>query len=172
MTVHDPDVTPRFWSKVKKREGEDACWIWAAGRNSWGYGYIRVGRKMVRAHRFAYALVNGPILNGLCVLHSCDVRACVRPSHLGLGDQSENVSDQYRRGRREQKRYERLLEVDLRAERHAEDAREQKRLRAEEVRLSDPPDREDPLRELIRQQQLDRYREIQKAARGGGPEVR
>ena len=33
------------------------------------------------------------------VLHSCDVRPCVNPSHLRLGTFSDNMQDMHRRGR-------------------------------------------------------------------------
>jgi hypothetical protein len=37
---------------------------------------------------------------GRCgVLHRCDVKACVRPDHLFLGNQSDNLSDAALKGR-------------------------------------------------------------------------
>lgn len=36
---------------------------------------------------------NGPIPNGMGVLHTCDNPPCVRPDHLFLGDQSINLQD-------------------------------------------------------------------------------
>ena len=41
----------------------------------------------------------GPIAPGMCVLHKCDNRCCVRPSHLFIGSQAANVADMIAKGR-------------------------------------------------------------------------
>lgn len=87
----------RFWAKVEKTDG---CWIWIAGKRSSGYGEIKVnGVGTVSAHRVSWILAHGSIPEGACVLHRCDVRACVRPDHLYLGDRGDNARDTHRRGR-------------------------------------------------------------------------
>ncbi len=79
------------------------CWIWTGRHNDHGYGLVhRDGDpkgKTVYAHRHAYALTFGPIPPGGCILHSCDVRDCVRPDHLRLGTRAENSADMVTRGR-------------------------------------------------------------------------
>jgi predicted transcriptional regulator len=35
----------------------------------------------------------GPVPEGLKVLHRCDVRHCVNPSHLEVGTQRKNIQD-------------------------------------------------------------------------------
>jgi len=85
----------RFWSKVKKSPG---CWMWD-GSPSKRYGYFRTNRTRVAAHRFSWEIHNGEIPPGLCVLHRCDVAKCVRPDHLFLGSQLENIADRDRKGR-------------------------------------------------------------------------
>jgi len=91
----------RFWAKVE-RKGPDECWPWTGGRRA-GYGHLVVwecGRKRwVSAHRWVYAWAHGPIAEGLCVLHSCDVPECVNPKHLRTGTKKENSGDMVRRRR-------------------------------------------------------------------------
>lgn len=93
-------IWDRFWSKVDKSGGKTACWPWRGVINSNGYGYFRIGRRVVRAHRVAYALVFGDIEEGFDILHACDNRPCCNPDHLSEGTQSENNRQAYARGRR------------------------------------------------------------------------
>jgi len=59
-----------------------------------GYGILSwQGQRNASAHRVAYTLRYGAIPSGLKVLHACDIRRCVRPSHLFLGTQSDNIFD-------------------------------------------------------------------------------
>lgn len=85
-------LAERFWAKVKKTED---CWLWTAALNSDGYGSIPPHK----AHRLSWQLHFGPIPDGLFVCHRCDVRHCVRPDHLFLGTQQDNVNDMRRKGR-------------------------------------------------------------------------
>ena len=93
-------VTERFWAKVDQ-SGE--CWVWTGAKRSKGYGafaYIKNGDVIHgRAHRYSYELHTGPIPAGLFVLHRCDNPACVRPDHLFLGTNQDNVTDMMRKGR-------------------------------------------------------------------------
>lgn len=92
-------LAERFWSHVDK-SGE--CWLWTAKRNAKGYGsFGTTGGQCALAHRVSWALECGPIPPRLLVLHSlsCSSRACVRPTHLRLGTQKENVADTMSLGR-------------------------------------------------------------------------
>jgi len=100
----------RFWSKVYKESGvygasgtfPTQCWIWQAHIAD-GYGKFTVCyngiAKKVRAHRFAYELTYGTVARNISVCHECDNRKCVRPDHLFLGTNSDNVSDRDAKGR-------------------------------------------------------------------------
>ena len=88
----------RFWDKVDIK-GPDECWEWQAMKYTCGYGSIWVVDKHVPAHRLAWELENGPIPFGLWVLHHCDNRSCVNPSHLFLGTRQDNIDDMVQKNR-------------------------------------------------------------------------
>lgn len=89
-------VADRFWSKVDKA---DDCWIWTGGKTYGGYGVFCLDGQMRRAHRIAWIITNGPIPDGMEVLHRCDNPPCVNPAHLCLGTHQDNMDDMARKGR-------------------------------------------------------------------------
>lgn len=96
----------RFWAKVKVEDVADpeACWLWDGGLDADGYGALGVGTReegTVKSHRLSYAVLNHPIPDDLCVLHRCDVPACVNPDHLFLGTRVDNVEDMWAKGRQQ-----------------------------------------------------------------------
>ena len=80
---------------------EGKCWEWPAGRDWRGYGRTRDPRtkKSWRAHRMVWEMVNGPIPEGLEVLHLCDNPPCVNPAHLMVGTHAENMRQAAERDR-------------------------------------------------------------------------
>jgi hypothetical protein len=87
----------RFWGRVQKSPN---CWLWTGDTKSHGYGrMVGRNRKLQHVHRVSWELHFGPIPVGLFVLHKCDVKACVRPDHLFLGTQEDNIRDCVNKGR-------------------------------------------------------------------------
>lgn len=88
----------RFWKRVKKQK--DGCWVWGGAASNAHYGQIGDGeRGTMRTHRLSWEIHNGPIPEGMFICHTCDVRRCVNPQHLFLGDVRDNSADMYAKGR-------------------------------------------------------------------------
>ena len=90
-------ITPseRFLAKID-RTGE--CWIWVGARNQHGYGVFYINGADHRAHRVSWFLHYGE-WPASPVLHTCDTPPCVRPDHLFLGTQADNMRDASAKGR-------------------------------------------------------------------------
>ena len=87
----------RFWKHVQKT---DECWVWIGGCHADGYGSFGASRgHAIRAHQYSWQLHNGPVPDGLCVLHICDNPPCVRPDQLFLGTKLDNARDREAKGR-------------------------------------------------------------------------
>jgi hypothetical protein len=82
--------------KIGKRH---ECWEWQGTCPYGRYGHFSVDGKAVKAHRWIYELVRGPIGVGLVVRHKCDNPKCVNPLHLEVGTLSDNTQDAIKRGR-------------------------------------------------------------------------
>lgn len=91
-------MTPKgFWNKVDVK-GPDDCWNWLAHTCN-GYGHVRCGDKIKKAHRIAFEDCHGHIPSGKVLMHKCDNRKCVNPAHLVVGTAGENNKDRDLKGR-------------------------------------------------------------------------
>lgn len=86
----------RFWSKVRKTA---ECWYWVGFRDRQGYGRFYEPKNATSAHRASWHIHYGEIPRDLCVLHKCDNPSCVRPDHLYVGTNADNVRDRTERKR-------------------------------------------------------------------------
>lgn len=84
-------VEQRFWEKVIKSEG---CWGWRGAPGPGGYPVITdgTGRGML-SHRYSYALLVGPIPEGLAIDHICHTITCVNPEHLRPVNAKQNAEN-------------------------------------------------------------------------------
>lgn len=98
-------VRKRFFSRVRKTS---ACWEWTGsilGGERGGYGQFALRESeightsTVKAHRVSWVLSRGRIPAGVDILHKCDNRRCVRPSHLFKGNAKINAEDRTAKGR-------------------------------------------------------------------------
>jgi len=86
----------------------NGCLEWTGKALRDGYGQMEDKGKCVKTHRLAWTLVNGPIPDGLCVLHHCDNPPCCETDptegypdgHLFLGTRADNNADMCAKGRR------------------------------------------------------------------------
>ncbi len=103
IPVLTQDEIDRFWSKVDRSGGPDACWVWQGSCYPNGYGIVshiqssRLG--FFQAHRIAYRINHDKDPINICVCHTCDNHPCCNPKHHFLGTQAVNLADMRAKGR-------------------------------------------------------------------------
>lgn len=91
-----PGFAERFWARVDRSAGPDACWPWTGPKNAQGYGIVSGGT----ASRMALELTLGRRLAVRYELacHHCDNPPCCNPAHLFAGSHRDNAQDALRKG--------------------------------------------------------------------------
>jgi hypothetical protein len=95
----------RFWMRVDRSRGHNACWPWR-GAKSKGYGRIRFPNPHGGIGHTTPAAVVALVLTGhrkpkarAFACHKCDNPICCNPKHLYWGDHQSNMRDRRERGR-------------------------------------------------------------------------
>lgn len=86
LTLAPTDLLDLFFAKVDVGD----CWQWT-GATDRGYGKFYARYKTVRAHRWLYEQLVGPVAGDLMLDHLCRNRACVNPDHLEPVPQRLNI---------------------------------------------------------------------------------
>ena len=90
------------FEKRINRDSKTGCWLWTGQCDRQGYGVFRLKGSPYTtriASRISWQIYNGPITDGLNVLHKCDTPPCVNPLHLFLGTIGDNYKDSKNKGR-------------------------------------------------------------------------
>jgi hypothetical protein len=67
--------------------------VWKGAKDTDGYGVFNIKERQLKAHRVAWMIKNGPIPEGLCILHETDDPECVDTNYLSLGTIADNNMD-------------------------------------------------------------------------------
>lgn len=76
-----------------RTEWQGECLVWIGSVCKKGYGQLRVSNRTVKAHRWAYEQVHGPVPARRMIDHKCRNRACVNADHLRLATNKQNMEN-------------------------------------------------------------------------------
>ncbi len=85
---------PRFWACFEL-DPSTGCWLWRFALFSEGYGAVRIGAKVRKAHVVAWERFHGPIAEAFELDHLCRRRPCGNPAHLEVVTHPVNVQRGY-----------------------------------------------------------------------------
>ncbi len=94
------DKILEFESNIDKSYHPKGCHTWTGSTGRGGYGVFYGLCGETKAHRVSHTIANGPIPEGLYILHSCDNPPCVNEEHLSPGTAKQNYDEMVERGRR------------------------------------------------------------------------
>ena len=100
IQYHGLTEEQRFLKRVNVGAPNE-CWEWTASRQQqkWHGQWRNKAGQIELVHRASWRMFKCDIPAGMFVLHKCDNPACVNPSHLWLGTQSDNLHDMWTKGR-------------------------------------------------------------------------
>lgn len=82
----------RFMAKVAPATDGSDCLLWIGATDGKGYGLFQVAsRRSVRAYRWYWEHLHGPVPEGRHLDHLCRNHACVNDEHLEPVTQRENI---------------------------------------------------------------------------------
>jgi hypothetical protein len=94
--MFDQEFIDKYWSRVDKSGGDDACWLLWSRHREYLVLYpqqLKVNGRWPYHYQVAYMIANGPIPTGLVVRHRCGRDACCNPRHLTIGTHRQNRWD-------------------------------------------------------------------------------
>lgn len=94
-----PSREERFWARVDRSGGPEACWPWLRYKQKSGHGRVWHEDRLFVASRVAWKLTHGSLAEELDVCHTCDNGECCNPDHLFLGTHTDNMQDKEAKGR-------------------------------------------------------------------------
>ena len=103
------ELTERI-ERMSVPEPNTGCWLLLGALGTHGYGSTTSLGRRVSSHRLSYEAHVGEIARGKIVLHKCDTKSCVNPSHLTLGTHHDNAIDRSKRGRQDTASFEQRIE--------------------------------------------------------------
>src|SRR3990167_2903762 len=83
---------------LEKTVKTSSCWLFKGAFLRSGYGCISLNDKTYTTHRISYNIFVGKIPKGFEVCHKCNVKKCIKPSHLYLATRKKNAIDAIRDG--------------------------------------------------------------------------
>lgn len=89
-----------------EKEPNSGCWLWMGFVSGSGYALIKANKKDILISRMACVIFHGADLSDKSWLacHHCDVKLCINPDHIYVGNHSTNIRDSFRRGRKDRPR--------------------------------------------------------------------
>jgi hypothetical protein len=97
LTPLDDPKQRWFWCNVLTGNPKK-CWPWLLSTNEKGYGQVRVGKKVKKAHRVAFMLWHGVELAQTDDVHHTELcpHECCNPHHLAVKDKKNHNSHHMR----------------------------------------------------------------------------